>query len=155
MEEQKRFTLRQAGAEDLAQLAKLFNEYRVYYGQASDVEAGAAFLAERLERKESVVFLALTPEGEAAGFTQLYPSFSSVSARRLWILNDLYVGEAYRGAGAATQLMREAENFARVTGAKGLTLTTRKDNLTAQRLYEGLGYVREETFYTYDFDFES
>jgi len=44
-----------------------------------------------------VVFLALDGDaGRATGFTQLYPLFSSVAARRKWLLNDLLVAPELR-----------------------------------------------------------
>ena len=80
-----------AERDDLDDLVPLFDGYRQFYGQRSDLAAARAFLRERIERDESVIYLAYTEPGEAAGFTQLYPSFSSVSLKPLWILNDLYV----------------------------------------------------------------
>jgi ribosomal protein S18 acetylase RimI-like enzyme len=129
----------------------LFDAYRAFYGQASDPELVHEFLRERLTREESVVFVAL--EGEAAlGFTQLYPSFSSVSARRLWILYDLFVAPEARGRNVGAALLEKARRFAVKTGTKRLTLATALDNLPAQRLYEKLGWKRDETFYHYHLD---
>lgn len=103
-----------AGLEHLEALASLFDGYRQFYKQESDLTGAKAFLEARLQREESVVFLAL--EGtEALGFTQLYPSFSSVSMARLWILNDLFVNPAARGKGVGEALLARAVEFARET----------------------------------------
>lgn len=83
---------------DLDGLASVFNNYRMFYRQDSDLEGAKVFLRNRIERKESVIFVAVE-DGEYIGFTQLYPSFSSISMKELWILNDLFVQAAKRGAG--------------------------------------------------------
>lgn len=139
-----------AGLEHLEALALLFDGYRQFYKQESDLTGVRAFLEARLQREESVVFLAL--EGtDASGFTQLYPSFSSVSMARLWILNDLFVAPGARGKGVGEALLARAAGFARETGAVGLQLETAADNFTAQRLYKRCGWKRDTEFYTYVF----
>jgi GNAT superfamily N-acetyltransferase len=140
----------QAVPEHLDVLVLLFDGYRQFYRQASDLEGAREFLSQRLERGESVIFLALSDSAEGLGFTQLYPSFSSVSMRRLWILNDLFVAPTARKLGVGQALLERARAFARETQAKGLTLQTAVDNLPAQALYESLGWQRETEFYTYN-----
>lgn len=134
-------------------VAPLFDLYRQFYKQPSDLEAAAKFIDERLRREESVIFLALKDaacSNPALGFTQLYPSFSSTSMRRLWILNDLYVVSAARKLGVGRALMERARQFAIETGAEGLALETATDNFTAQRLYEALGWKKDEAFFRYN-----
>ena len=98
---------------------------------------------------ESTVFYAQDEHGEALGFVQLYPVFSSICAQRTWILNDLYVTEAARGRGVGTALLNAARDFVISTGAKGISLETGRDNKGAQRLYEAQGYFRGTAYYTY------
>ncbi|WP_198524761.1 GNAT family N-acetyltransferase [Paenibacillus phocaensis] len=142
--------VRQAELGDLEPLAQLFDEYRLFYEQASNVEGARRFLEERLGRRESVVLLAIEPvSGNAIGFTQLYPSYSSISMKRVWILNDLYVREEYRSRGAAKLLLEAAKSHARQTDAKGLELSTAITNTRAQHLYERSGYERDTEFYHY------
>lgn len=142
--------VRQATIHDLDGLALLFDQYRVFYGQVSDTEKARAFLFDRFQHHESVIFLAEDRhEGNLAGFTQLYPVFSSVSMQRLWLLNDLFVAAHYRRQGVANRLLDAAKDFAVRTKAKGLELSTAVDNDTAQRLYEKLGYQKDESFYHY------
>jgi len=133
-----------ASLDDLDALTTLFDGYRVFYKQQSDPALARAFIEERLRREESVIFIARNGgDHEALGFTQLYPMFSSVSARRIWVLNDLYVAPAARKRGVARALMDRARDFAMETGALRLILETAEDNHAAQALYESLGYVRE------------
>ena len=134
---------------ELEAVVPLFDNYRVFYGQASDLDVARSFLAERIEKSESVILLAKDDEGQPVGFTQLYPSFSSVSAERTWILNDLYVLEECRGQGIGRQLLNAAREYAISTKAKGISLQTARDNINAQKLYESVGYVMNTDYFSY------
>jgi GNAT superfamily N-acetyltransferase len=140
--------VKRATISDLDHAAPLFDAYRQFYGQRSDVAAARAFLDERLRRDESVIFLAVE-DSEALGFTQLYPSFSSVSLKRLWILNDLFVGADVRRGGVGRRLLDRAREWAIETGAKGLVLATAVDNSGARALYESCGWQRDDEFQHY------
>lgn len=130
--------IKKATINDLESLTELFDLYRVFYEQLSDVQSAREFLKARLMNEESVVFLAI--EGSnPVGFVQLYPTFSSVSMMRSWVLNDLYVKEQFRGKGAGEKLIHKAIQFAKERGAKGIMLETGKENYNAQRLYEKIG----------------
>jgi len=136
--------IRRATLDDLDLVAPLFDGYRRYYGQASDLPRAKAFLRERLERNESTILLAMR-DGQAAGFTQLYPMFSSVRTARLWILNDLFVAENARRSGVARALLDAAAAFAREQGAAGLMLETMRDNAPARALYRAAGWHEDDT----------
>lgn len=143
--------LRQALPHDLPLLVPLFDAYRQFYRQPSDPDRAEAFLRERLQHGESVIFLA-QEAAECAGFVQLYPSFWSVAACRSWILNDLYVAPPFRGRGVGRALLERARSHAESTGARGMSLATQRSNHTAQRLYESLGWVRDEEFFHYELE---
>ncbi|MGJ8662631.1 MAG: GNAT family N-acetyltransferase [Marinicella sp.] len=136
--------VRKASTKDLSQLAELFDGYRQFYQQDSDLNGAKSFLAERLKNHESIIFVAELNK-QLLGFTQLFPSFSSVSMQRLWVLNDLFVANEARQQGVAEKLMSAARNLAQDTGSKGLILETDLDNTAAQKLYDKLGYVRENS----------
>ena len=138
----------EAGLAELELLAPLFDQYRQFYRQESDLNAARSFLRERIERGESIVYLAVL-NASAVGFVQLYPSFSSTSMQRLWILNDLFVAPSARRSGVAKALMARARQLAITTKAKGLALATWIENTPAQRLYEELGYVKDTEFFHY------
>jgi GNAT superfamily N-acetyltransferase len=138
-----------ASLKDVDRVAPLFDQYREFYKEQADADGARSFLRDRLTKNESVVFLALDRDLGAVGFTQLYPSFSSVSMKRLWILNDLFVLPSARKHGVGEALLRRAEEFARETNAKGLELETWVNNLPAQRLYEKCGWKRNVEFYQY------
>ncbi|RFS18370.1 GNAT family N-acetyltransferase [Emticicia sp. C21] len=136
----------QAELQHVDAVAAVFDAYRQHYGQAPDIEGAKQFLAERIANKESVIFLALE-DNQPLGFTQLYPMFSSVSMRRSWTLNDLFVKETLRSKGIGKILLATAQHFIQQQGHKGLLLETTPDNTKAQSLYERLGWVREQNYY--------
>lgn len=143
-------TVRQAVLADLDTLVPLFDGYRQFYGRTSDLAAARDFLRARFEHGESVAFIA--HEGETpVGFTQLYPSFSSVSLARVFVLNDLFVVAQARRRGVAARLIGAATGFARATGAVRLALSTATTNTAAQSLYQSLGWQRDEQFLVYQF----
>jgi ribosomal protein S18 acetylase RimI-like enzyme len=132
---------------DVDEAAPLFDAYRQFYKQSSNLEAARRYLHARMERNESVIYLAR--EGERAiGFMQLYPSFSSISLKPLWVLNDLFVAPDVRQKGVGMSLLRRAQEFAIGRGARGLSLATATDN-PAQKLYEKMGWIRDTQFYHY------
>lgn len=139
----------QATLKDLEGVSQLFNLYRMFYDQQSDIEGATHYISERLERQESIIFVAKEEE-RYIGFSQLYPTFSSISMKRAWVLNDLYVEVSARQQGVGEKLLNKAKQFAVETDAKGLSLCTAHDNYSAQKLYEKLGYVRETEYYYYD-----
>lgn len=141
----------QASKENLEQLIPLFDSYRVFYAQVSDQEAARVFLADRFSKVDSVIFLALDSEENGVGFTQLYPSYSSVKMQRTYILNDLFVSEKARKQGVGEALMERAKQFAKEQNSCGLTLETNTNN-PAQSLYKKLGWKKDTTVNHYTWE---
>lgn len=141
-------SVRMATASDITQLGNLFDGYRQFYRQPPDAERARDFIGERLARGDSWILVAQHGEN-LVGFCQLYPSFSSTHTSRIAILNDLFVAEAARKHGVAKALMQAAEDLGRNLGMGALELSTAIDNLTAQSLYESLGWQRDVEFFTY------
>jgi len=137
----------QAHIKHLEELTPLFDAYRVFYKQDSDLESAKAFLKARIQNKESIIYLAYI-NNEAVGFTQLYPLFSSVSMKHLYLLNDLYVKSNHRNNGIGEALINEAKSLCEKHKNKGLALQTGRDN-PAQKLYERLGFVKDHDLYYY------
>ena len=142
--------VRQAVLSDLEVLAPLFDGYRQFYGRSADLAAAESFLRERFNHGESVIFLAHAA-GAPVGFTQLYPSFSSVSLARTFILNDLFVLPSQRRTGVGSELLRAAVEYARSLGAIRVTLNTDMQNTSAQAVYESIGWKRDREFLVYHF----
>jgi len=144
-------TVRQATILDLDLLVPLFDAYRKFYRKPSDSGLARRFLLERFQHNQSIIFLAVRRDGSAVGFTQLFPSFSSASAARIFILNDLFVLPEARRMGVGSLLLSAAANFGREAGAVRLTLSTEVTNEAAQALYETEGWTRQADFYVYNF----
>ena len=142
--------VRQAVLADLPLVAPLFYAYRRFYGRAGDLAAASAFLRDRFAHGESVLFLALDG-AEPVGFTQLYPSFSSVSLARVFILNDLFVAPSHRRSGVGSALLQAATDHARALGAVRVSLNTDVANTTAQATYEARGWKRDREYFAYHF----
>lgn len=143
--------IKKVSIEDLELVAPLFDLYRQFYGQPPDMASAVNFLSQRIINNESVIFLAFDEKKkEAMGFVQLYPSFSSVSMKKIWILNDLFIHSDFRRKGVAEELIYKTKSFASETNAKGVILETHDENTEAQNLYDKTGFVKdEEHFYYY------
>lgn len=138
----------QASPADVGEVAPLFDLYRQFYGRPSNQEAARRFLFARLSKGESIVYFARQGE-RAVAFLQLYPVFSSTNLTRQWILNDLFVHPDFRKQGFGRALVERAHCLAEETQASGLVLETAVNNQAAQRLYESLGWKRDEEFCRY------
>ncbi|MEK1905361.1 MAG: GNAT family N-acetyltransferase [Pseudomonas sp.] len=144
-----------AGVDDLDELVGLFAAYLSFYEVPKPAGEIATFLGARLQGGDSTLFIARDARGVALGFVQLYPFYASLHLAPAWLLSDLYVSPAARRQGLAEALMNAAREHGVATGACGLQLETAKSNLGGQALYEKLGYVRDEVFYTYWLDLKS
>jgi GNAT superfamily N-acetyltransferase len=141
-------TVRKAVFSDLGELSGLFDQYRVFQGKDSDLSAARAFLQARFDHGESVVFIAYE-KSQPLGFTQLYPSYSSTSLARVFILNDLFVHEMGRRKGVASGLLAAVEGYAWDHGAARITLNVARVNEPGRALYEAQGWSRDAQFFMY------
>ena len=144
--------IKQAQKSDLDQLVLLFDLYRQFYKQKSDVLEAKAFLSQRFDRDESIVYVAADSD-QLVGFTQIYPIWSSVRMKPLWLLNDLYVTKEYRGKHIGESLMNKAIEMAQKHDACGVTLETGVSNTVGQSLYEKLGFNKVTNEFHYALDF--
>jgi len=146
------YSIIEAGVNELDMVVPLFDQYRIFYGKPSDRDLARRFLRARIEHRDSVIFLAVGGSGAdemGLGFALLYPSFDSVHAIPIWILNDLYVLEGVRRRGIAEALIGCGRELAEDTGAKVISLSTARDNAPSRKLYEALGFELDEAFCTY------
>lgn len=135
--------------EHVAEIAVLFDLYRQFYECTPDLELAKDYIQARIENNESTIFIAQHGDS-VVGFTQLYQSFCSVDAVKIFILYDLYVDQRVRNAGVGAQLMNRASEYAKQQGASRLELQTAISNKPGQHLYEKLGYKKTlEDFYCY------
>lgn len=135
---------RKATLKDLAQLAQLFDAYRVFYRKETDIIGTKEFLTKRLNQQDAVIFIAVDSEGQLTGFTQLYPLFSSTRMQKLWLLNDLFVDPNTRGKGVSKGLIERAKKLVKESGACGMFLETEKNNTIGNNLYPATGFKLNE-----------
>nr|WP_261771722.1 GNAT family N-acetyltransferase [Paenibacillus xylanexedens] len=164
MENTKGMTIkiRQATLNDISEVSRLFNEYRIFYGQHSDLETATFFIKERMSKQESMIFVAECNEGReegsvadtVMGLVQIYPSYSSVSMGPIWILNDLFVDSTYRQQGIARKLMQAVMKQAKKQQILRIVLSTAISNRQAQALYESEGYTQDQSFMYYECNVE-
>lgn len=143
-----------AGQEHITEVSRLFDLYRRFYERDPDLELATKFITERVIRRESDIFVAIA-DNKASGFVQLYPSFCSVEAVRIYILYDLYVDAESRKSGLGESLMNRATEWAKENGAARLDLLTAHSNVAGQHLYEKLGYKKvNEDFFAYSLELQ-
>jgi GNAT superfamily N-acetyltransferase len=134
------------GEDDLEELLPLMRGYCEFYGVAppdEDLLAMAGTLIADPEH-EGVQVIARDRDGRAVGFATVFWTWSTLSASRIGVMNDLFVEASARGGGVAEALIRECVERCRVRGARSLTWQTAKDNRRAQGVYERVGAIREE-----------
>jgi ribosomal protein S18 acetylase RimI-like enzyme len=152
--------VRPATDDDVDAVVDLFRQYLRFYDQEVPDAEARAYLTARRDAGDSVLLVAaLRPDGaepqgsgggqEVVGFAQSYPTWSSVSLSRSWVLNDLFVASAARGTGAARALVQDMCRRAKDAGAIRVSLATAWDNVAAQGLYESEGFVRDQHFHHY------
>jgi len=138
-----------AALTDLDKIAELFDGYRQFYRQAPDKDKAKQFIADRMINEESHIYTCKNQQGEYLGFVQLYPLFSSVRMKRLWLLNDLFVAPIHRGKGVSKVLINRAKELAKETNASGLLLETEKSNTIGNQLYPSTGFKKYDETYFY------
>jgi len=143
-----------ANSKNLSDVALLFDLYRQFYNCPPDLKLATKFIKERMENSESDIFLAV--DGDlACGFVQLYPSFCSVQAVKIYILYDLYVKEGHREFGIGERLMNRATQWAESNNAARMDLLTATTNKIGQHLYEKLAFKKvSDDFYAYSLQLE-
>lgn len=144
-------TTRKVIITDIEKLSKLFDDYRIFYKNETDIRGSEKFLLERIQNNESEIFVAENNNKELVGFVQLYPIFSSTRMQKLWLLNDLFVNENYRGQGVSVLLINQAKDLCKETSACGLILETAKSNEVGNKLYPKTGFSLDidHNYYTW------
>ncbi|MHA3047829.1 GNAT family N-acetyltransferase [Riemerella anatipestifer] len=144
--------IRKATIKDLKFIVELFDQYRVFYENKSDKIKAEEFIAERLKLDDSKIFVAETDDKSLVGFVQLYPLFSSTRMKRLWLLNDLFVDNEFRGKGLSKMLIEKSKELCSQTNACGLILETAKTNVIGNELYPKVGFSldKEHNYYSWD-----
>ena len=142
------FIIKEATVEDSEKIGEVFDLYRQFYKKGPDKIASIEYIKQRLTNKESTIFF-VEEDNVCIGIVQLYVTFDSLELSKKIILYDLFVRSEYRKKGIGAMLMDASKDFAENNGITGIELSTAISNGTAQRLYESLGYERDNEFYNY------
>ena len=144
--------IKKASIEDLDSLVQLFDKYRMFYKNPSDIENAKKFISARITKNDAEIFICFNDENMAVGFVQLYPLFSSTRMQKLWLLNDLYIDEHHRGEGYSIKLIDKAKELCKLTNACGLILETSKENTVGNNLYTKTGFRldNEHNYYSWN-----
>jgi len=143
-------TIRKCREEDIAQLAVLFDQYRVFYKMGSDLEGVKAFLYALLIKNASTIFISVNRSDIITGFVQLYPLYSSTRMKPLLLLNDLFVSPDYRGKGISKLLIEAVKQYCVEVSSCALILETAKNNIAANRLYKSTSFMLDEEHNYYE-----
>jgi len=136
----------------IEEIGILFDLYRQFYKYESNLIESTNYIKDRINNNESTIFIAISDVNEAIGFVQLYETFGSLDLGKIVILYDLYVKADHRKNSIGRKLMIKSHEYAKKINAKRIQLSTATDNYIGQSLYESLGYVKDDNFYTYDFE---
>jgi GNAT superfamily N-acetyltransferase len=134
------------GEADLGDLLPLLRGYCDFY-EVSPTDDALLTMVRALiadPELEGVQLLARSDDGTAVGFATIFWSWSTSSAERIGVMNDLFVAPAGRGTGVADALIFACVDECKARGAGKLTWQTAPDNATAQRVYDRVGAAREE-----------
>jgi len=146
------FKIINAEEKHIEEIGILFDLYRQFYKYESNLIESTNYIKDRINNNESTIFIAISNANEAIGFVQLYETFGSLDLGKIVILYDLYVKEDHRKNNIGRKLMIKSHEYAKKINAKRIQLSTAIDNYIGQSLYESLGYVKDDDFYTYDFE---
>ena len=137
--------------EDLPELLPLMRGYCDFYEvdpSDEDLLAMSRALIADPER-EGIQLIARDEDGRATGFATIFWTWTTLSASRLGVMNDLFVAEHARGTGTAEELIAACAERCRERGVRSLDWTTAQDNHRAQRLYDRVGAKRDERWVEY------
>jgi GNAT superfamily N-acetyltransferase len=129
--------------EDLADLLPLMRGYCDFYGVAPDDESLVALCRALIgdPEHEGLQLIARDESGRAVGFATVFWSWSTLDARRIGVMNDLFVSPEARGGGVADALIEACRRRAEERGAGRLAWQTALDNQRAQAVYERVGAI--------------
>jgi len=138
--------------EDLDVLLPLVRAYCAFYEETAGIPQASDDALLTLSRalladpdREGVQLMARDAvTGDAVGFATVYWSWSTLSAARIAVMNDLYVDPSARGSGVAAELIAACRNAAGRHGARSLQWSTALDNHRAQTLYDRVGGQRSQ-----------
>jgi GNAT superfamily N-acetyltransferase len=141
---------------DLDELLPLMRGYCDFYEVAPSDEALLAMSRKLIAdpELEGMQLIARDDDGAAVGFATIFWTWSTLTADRLGVMNDLFVSEAARGSGHADALIAECAARCRERGATELAWQTAHSNARAQAVYDRVGAKRDDRWLDYSLTVE-
>lgn len=102
--------------------------------------------------REGFQLIARDDTGRAVGFATVFWTWSTLSATRIGVMNDLFVEPPARGGGVADALIAECARIVRERGGRSLEWQTANDNVRAQAVYDRVGGRRDDRWLSYSLD---
>jgi GNAT superfamily N-acetyltransferase len=144
-------TVTKADMGDLLPLMRAYCDYYKVDPSRADLEAmSRALIAD--PKHEGFQLIARNGTGRAVGFATVFWSWSTLSASRIGVMNDLFVDPSARGEGIADALIGECAQRVRDAGGRQLEWQTARDNTRAQTVYERVGGERSDRWLDYSMD---
>jgi GNAT superfamily N-acetyltransferase len=136
---------------DLPDLLPLMRGYCEFYEVDPSDDALLAMSGELIAdpAKEGLQLIARAEDGRAVGFATVFWTWSTLSASRIGVMNDLFVDADARGSGVAERLIEACAERCRERGVTQLDWTTAHDNLRAQSVYDRIGAQRDPRWLDY------
>lgn len=125
---------------EIAALGEIFDQYRVHYGEGSDVARSAQWLEQNLSTGRLRAFVA-EDRARCVGFALTTEIPASLRLAHFWQIRDLFVLPTHRRVGAGRALLASVRAAAMASGALRVVLQTEEDNDAALRLYTDSGYT--------------
>jgi GNAT superfamily N-acetyltransferase len=137
--------------DDLPDLLRLMRGYCDFYEVAPADEALLAMSRVLIEdpERQGLQLIARDDDGQAVGFATIFWTWSTLSADRLGVMNDLFVSQDARGGGVADALIAACTDQCRERGVPELAWQTAKTNARAQAVYERVGATRDDRWLDY------
>jgi GNAT superfamily N-acetyltransferase len=137
--------------DDLPDLLPLMRGYCDFYEVAPADEALLAMSRVLIEdpERQGLQLIARDDDGQAVGFATIFWTWSTLSADRLGVMNDLFVSQDARGGGVADALIAACADQCRDRGVPDLAWQTAKTNARAQVVYERVGATRDDRWLDY------
>jgi GNAT superfamily N-acetyltransferase len=134
------------GIADLDALLPLMRGYCDFYEVEPSDHALRALSLALIEHPDTagVQLIARDDDDDAIGFATVFWSYSTLAARAIGVMNDLYVAEAARGRGLGAELIGACEVECAARGIELLEWETAPDNARAQSVYDRFGATRSE-----------
>ena len=121
------------------QVAALFDDYRVHYGQPSTPQITRSWLHDQIAQQRISVAAAVRAD-RVRGFITVTVTPASLMLGTSWSIRDLYVAPHHRRSGIANALLQHVIRNARAAGAHRVSLQTETDNIPALTLYTEIGF---------------